>query len=130
MKRKKMVKGLMGVGIGRNEAAEFAKTYRKVVAAKLDHLFPLIAFPKPPEAVIHRVQPRKYMVRLAVPAWQFQRGLTIDHDARVKRDLARMLAESLVDEGMFKISEKEYDPYLDAFVYVGQMWVVMPWEVP
>ena len=49
MKRKKTVKQLMAIGIQRNEAAAFARTYRKIKAAKREDMFPEIVSPVQPK---------------------------------------------------------------------------------
>ena len=48
MKRKKTVKQLMAIGVQRNDAAAFARTYRKIMYAKRDDLFPEIIKPVMP----------------------------------------------------------------------------------
>lgn len=49
MTRKKTVKQLMAIGIQRNEAAAFARTYRKIKAAKKEDMFPEIVSPVQPK---------------------------------------------------------------------------------
>lgn len=48
MKNKKITKQLMAIGVQRNDAAAFARTYHKIVSRGRRDLFPELTIPAPP----------------------------------------------------------------------------------
>lgn len=128
MTNKKIVKQLMGIGVQRNEAAAFAKTYRKIMNAKREDLFPEIVRPVMP--VQFSVVNHQLVNFRAVYAGDDRRRSYMgdeEYAKHVKHCLSEELASGLVREGFVKV---ETHPAIGVFGcsnrYVATVKVAMP----
>ena len=111
MKRKKTVKQLMAIGVQRNDAAAFARTYRKIMCAKREDLFPEIIKPVMPvigTVCNYRVETIRAssMVnrRMAFPCGSDEEFRTI-----ITERLSDELAKSLIQSGAAALTITQID---------------------
>ena len=110
MNSKKTIKQLMAIGVQRNDAAAFARAYRKIMDAKREDLFPDIVkpvVPVPLQVVNYNVG--KLQARCVVSDIQMELLADSPGDLyrRVTGKLATMLADKLAESGAMKISTEK-----------------------
>lgn len=102
MKRKKIVKQLMAIGVNRNDAAAFARAYHRVMWAKREDLFPEIIKPAMPAiGTIERHETRTLRAECLISAHQMMVGnehLDAFKD-RIMENLAEELAKGMLEGG-------------------------------
>lgn len=110
MNNKKIAKQLMAIGVQRNDAAAFARAYRKIVDAEMDYLFPEIVKPVMPvrlSVVNYDLIP----IRAKCTVSDIQMELLADSPGdlyrRVTGKIATMLADKLAESGAMKISTEK-----------------------
>ena len=110
MTNKKITKQLMAIGVQRNDAAAFARTYRKIMDARREDLFPAIVKPVMPvryQVVEHQIV--TLHVRRTVP--DIQMAMLADRPGdlyrRVTGKLATVMADKLVESGAMKLSTEK-----------------------
>lgn len=110
MTNKKITKQLMAIGVQRNDAASFARAYRKIMAAEMEYLFPEIVKPVMPA----RLQVVNYDIvtlraKCMVPDTQMVLLADSPGDLyrRVTGKIATVLADKLADSGAMKISTEK-----------------------
>lgn len=101
MNRNKTIKQLMAIGVQRNDAAAFARAYRKIMYAKMEDLFPEIVKPVMPlVGVVHNHQVK-----------------TIRASSIVNREMAFPWADS--DEVTTVITERLCDELAKSLIQSG-----------
>lgn len=101
MKRKKIVKQLMAIGVNRNDAAAFARAYNRVVWAKREDLFPEIKPIMPAIGAIERHEIRTLRAECLISEHQMMVGnehLDAFKD-RIMDNLAEELAKGMLEGG-------------------------------
>lgn len=101
MKRKKIVKQLMAIGVNRNDAAAFARAYNRVVWAKREDLFPEIKPVMPAIGSIERHEIRTLRAECLISEHQMMVGnehLDAFKD-RIMDNLAEELAKGMLEGG-------------------------------
>ena len=128
MHDKRVTKRLMSIGVQRNDAAAFARTYRKILDAGMEGMFPEIVRPvmQRPLTVSH-LHPAMMKVATHIPDY-FDWGGPATRESMIadlKRGTAHELARKLVEEGVVVFQEEGYgyDKKL-----TGTLLVVMPGE--
>lgn len=128
MTNKKIIKQMMAIGVQRNDAAAFAKTYRKIMDAGLEDLFPEII--KPVMPVRYRVENYNLTtLRAQCTVPDIQMELLADSQGdlyrRVTGKLATLLADELVNSGAMKISAEKVRFGVQ---FTGDVKVVFPFS--
>ena len=100
--RKKTIKQLMAIGVQRNDADAFARTYRKIMGAKMEALFPEIVKPvMPVVGTIANYQIEKF--RAVYLTAEGQRYIFRENEeefaTRIKGKLSQEIAECLMKNG-------------------------------
>lgn len=112
MTRKKTIKQLMAVGISRNDAASFAATYRRIVEAGRDELFPKIILPSSPVNPIACAQKQREIVKLRSCGSYFLYDSSVTDLAyfqgHIKRELAQRLTHALMDQCLITFESRNY----------------------
>ena len=128
MKRhEKITKELMAIGVQRNDARAFARTFRKIIHAKKEALFPEIVMPEIPVPFKKvNVTPSRLRVSVAVPdgAMAVLQENPADLHRRVTGTLASRMAEELV-KGSMKIEARKVN---GAVEFIGTVNVIHPIE--
>lgn len=111
MNRKKTIKQLMAIGVQRNDAAAFARAYRKIMYAKKEDLFPEIIKPVMPMVGVvhnHRVETIRASSivhrDMAFPCADNEEFTTV-----ITERLSDELAKSLIQSGAAALSIKQID---------------------
>lgn len=115
MKRERLIKQLMAAKISRNDAAAFAKGYRAVKAAGMEHLFQELIVPPalPMQTVCMRlappmqatyVRPVRLRVSRAASSEELEGIRTIDAERYIKDGLARQLGRALAESGAVRFN--------------------------
>ena len=110
MNRKKTIKQLMSIGVQRNDAAVFARTYRKIKDAKMHGLFPDIIEPVMPvmgTVVNYRVTPFRAEYLTSEGQRYFFRENKEEFATRIMHKLSENLAECLMENGAIIMREEE-----------------------
>lgn len=94
MKNKKIVKQLMAIGVQRNDAAAFARTYRKIIAAGRRDLFPEMEFPIP--KVVQTAPVRTLGVTILRHRYDLARMAAVNVNEHIRMAIAQELAQHLV----------------------------------
>lgn len=128
MKQKKTIKQLMAIGVQRNDAAAFARAYRKIMDAKREDLFPEIVKPVMPvmgTVLNYRVETIRAssMVnrQMAFPYCDDEEFTTM-----IMERLSDELAKNLIQSGAAAMSIKQIDGIITQ--YVVTVNVAMPWR--
>lgn len=100
MSRKKLIKQLMAVGISRNDATAFVRTYRKVKDTGMDRLFHMMEMPPEPVIRTRTVRPERLRVKYTIDKYEMENRGAIDWDAYMEDRLIRQLAQRLKDSGV------------------------------
>lgn len=129
MKNKQITKQLMAIGVQRNDAAAFARAYRKVMDAKREDLFPEIV--KPVMPVVHtvidyRVTPFRAVYMAPAGQMAFFRENHEEFANRIKVKLAKELAEGLLHNGAITMRIEEIMGI--GTQYTATVNVAMPWR--
>lgn len=126
MKRRKMIKQMMGIGISRNEAEIFARTYKKVIAAGKTDLFPDLMIP-PAKVYRQNYNVKKFAAEFWMTAEQSQMLPSNAIDSYIRDNLTRKMIHGLKNSNCFRVEiEKEPDGYIRSCMY---LYVAMPEEV-
>ena len=127
MNRKKTIKQLMAIGVQRNDAAAFARAYRKIMDAKREDLFPEIVKPVMPvmgTVVNYRVTPFRADCVISDP----QRSFFIENSEecadRIMRELSKDLAKCLMENGAITVRTQQFRD--KGTRYTAVVKVVMP----
>ena len=110
MTNKKIVKQLMAIGVQRNDAAAFAKAYRKIMDAGREDLFPEIVNPVMPMNVVYKHYPAQKLQATYELSNVQRRLLFISLDELlqdVRCKLAYELANALLESGMVRVEARE-----------------------
>lgn len=102
MNRKKTIKQLMSIGVQRNDAAAFARAYRKIKDAKMEGLFPDIIEPVlPVVGTVFNYQVTPFRAAYLAPESQrhFFRENKEEFATRIIGKLSGELAECLMKNG-------------------------------
>lgn len=96
MKNKKIAKQLMAIGVQRNDAAAFARAYRKIIAAGRRDLFPEMEFPVP--NVVQTAPVRTLGVTILRHRYDLasRAACGVDLDQYIREAVAKELAQHLV----------------------------------
>ena len=128
MKRhERITKQLMAIGCQRNDAAAFARTYRKIMAANREDLFPEIIKPVVP-VQFKAVNVSPYRLRATVVVSDRQMEMLRDHPDDLHRRVAGTLATRMADElakGAMKIEHRKVN---GAVEFIGTVDVINPIE--
>ena len=112
MNRKKTIKQLMSIGVQRNDAAAFARTYRKIKDANMHGLFPDIIEPVMPvmgTVVNYRVTPFRAECFTAESQRYCLREDKEVFATRIMHKLSENLAECLMENGAIIMRQEEID---------------------
>lgn len=126
MKNKKIVKQLMAVGVQRNDAAAFARTYRKIKATKMEALFPEIMGPAMPP-VVYKHYPAQQLRAVVEMTDAKIRGFSadgVDLKQYVGEKLAREMTNHLYSSGVMQIESRRVYP--NSTQFVTTVHVVLP----
>ena len=124
MKRhKKITKELMAIGVQRNDAQAFARTFRKIIHAKMEDLLPEIIMPVQFKAVNVLPHRLRAIVTVSDHHMAFLRENPDDLHRRVTGTLASRLAEELVKSGAVKIETRKIDRAVE---FIGTVNVIHP----
>lgn len=111
MKQQKIVKQLMAIGVQRNDAAAFARAYRKIMYNKREDLFPEIIKPVMPMVGVvhnHRVETIRASSivnrQMAFPCVDNEEFTTM-----ITERLSDELAKTLIQSGAAALSIKQID---------------------
>lgn len=102
MNRKKTIKQLMAIGVQRNDAAAFARAYRKIMDAKKEDLFPEIVKPVIPvvgTVVNYRLTPFRAVYVAPESQRLFFRENHEEFATRIMAKLSAELGECLMKNG-------------------------------
>ena len=102
MNRKKTIKQLMAIGVQRNDAAAFARAYRKIMDAKREDLFPEIVKPvMPVMGVVNTHNVEKFKAEYLVPEDHVSYFIENPEELanRIKDELSQGLARGLMENG-------------------------------
>lgn len=92
MTDKKTIKQLMAIGCQRNDAAAFARAYRKIKASKREDLFPGIVEPVMPARIVRQdLEVREIRATATIPFDQVR-------FYEQSQELAERIVEKMVDE--------------------------------
>lgn len=100
--KKKTIKQLMAIGVQRNDAAAFARAYRKIMDAKMEGLFPEIVKPVMPvmgTAINYRVIPFRAAYTATEMQMAFFRENYKEFELNIKNELSVELAKCLMESG-------------------------------
>lgn len=130
MTNKKITKRLMAIGVQRNDAAVFARAYRKIMAAGQEDLFPEIVKPVMPVNVAYKHYPAQMLqatVTMPDPKLCTLAASDIDLQRYMWLRLARELAEHLYLSGVMQVQSRRV-PGLGSGVteFVATVHVVVP----
>lgn len=106
MNRKKTIKQLMAIGVQRNDAAAFARAYRKVMDARREDLFPEIVKPvMPVVGTVINCQLTPIRAAYLAPASKmaFFRENNEEFATRIRAELSKELANVLMENGAVKM---------------------------
>ena len=110
MTNKKITKQLMAIGVQRNDAAAFARAYRKIMDAKREDFFPEIIKPVMPArfpVVNYNIVPLRARCMVSDIQMELLADSPGDLYRRVTGKLATMLADKLAESGAMKISTEK-----------------------
>ena len=127
MNRKKTIKQLMAIGVQRNDAAAFARAYRKIMDAKREDLFPEIVKPVMPvmgSVVNYRVTPFRAEHLTSEGQRYFFRENKEEFATRIMHKLSENLAECLMENGAIIMRIEEIMGV--GIRYTATVKVVMP----
>ena len=129
MKKEKIKKLLMAIGVQRNEAATFTRVYRKIMDAKREDLFPEIV--KPVMPVVHTaIDCRVMPIRAEFTATNTEKKLLRNYDKDfsdvVNDRLCKELAEAIYHSGAITLRLEEI--YDVGTRYTATVNVAMPWR--
>lgn len=102
MNHKKTIKQLMAIGVQRNDAAAFARAYRKIMDTKREDLFPEIVKPvMPVVGTVANYRVEKFRAAYLTPEGQryFFRENEEEFATRIMSKLSEELAECLMKNG-------------------------------
>lgn len=128
MTNKKITKQLMAIGVQRNDAAAFARAYRKVMDARREDLFPEIVKPVMPvvgRAIDYRVTPFRAVYMAPDSQMAFFRESHEEFANRIKAKLSKELAEGLMLNGCITMRTEEIMGI--GTQYTATVNVAMPW---
>lgn len=127
MNRKKTIKQLMAIGVQRNDAAAFARAYRKIMDAKKEDLFPEIVKPVMPvvgTVTNYRVIPFRADCVVSDPQRSFFIETSEECTARIMQELSKDLVKCLMENGAITFRTQQF---LDKGTrYTAVVKVVMP----
>lgn len=127
MNSKKTIKQLMAIGVQRNDAAAFARAYRKIMYARREDLFPEIVKPVIPlvgTVFNHRVVPFRAECFVQDSQMAFFRENKEEFAARIMAKLGNELAECLMENGAIVM---RIEPIQDVGTkYTATVRVAMP----
>lgn len=130
MTRNKQIKLLMSIGVQRNDAAAFARIYRKVKAAKREKLFPLLVEPAIPIKVVHEDYQRRYLrTAVVIPDLKLRRIAASGADMQqfVGMRLAKQLADHLYLSGVMQMVHRKMPGYGEgATEFTATVCVLVP----
>ena len=113
MTNKKIAKQLMAIGVQRNDAAAFARTYRKILDAGRKDLFPEIIEPVMPMNVVYKDYPIQKLRATYEMSNIGMRMRFISQDdllREVRDKLTHDIAKALLESGMAQVERREL-PY-------------------
>lgn len=128
MTNKKISKQLMAIGVQRNDAAAFARAYRKIMDAKREELFPEIVKPVMPvvhTAIDYRVTPFRAAYMAPASQMAFFRENHEEFANRIKAKLSIELAEGLMNNGYITMRIEEIMGI--GTQYTATVLVAIPW---
>ena len=123
----RITKQLMAIGCQRNDAAAFARTYRKIMDANREDLFPEIIKPVMP-VQFKAVNVSTYRLRASVTVSDREMEWHRQHPDDLKRRVVDTLASRLADElakGSMKIETRKFN---GAVEFIGTVNVIHPSE--
>ena len=126
MQNKKIVKQLMAIGVQRNDAAAFARTYRKIKATKMEALFPEIMGPAMPQ-VVYEHYPAQMLRAVVEMTDEKIIGLAadgVDMKQYVGEKLAKEIANHLYSSGVMQIESRIM--HTNSTRFVATVHVVLP----
>ena len=124
---KRIAKQLMAIGVQRNDAAAFVRTYRKIMDANREDLFPEIIKPVVP-VQFKAVNVSPYRLRVSVTVSDREMEWHCQHPDDLKRRAVDTLASRLADElakGTMKIEHRKVN---GAVEFIGTVNVIHPIE--
>lgn len=127
MNRKKTIKQLMAIGVQRNDAAAFARAYRKIMDAKREDLFPEIVKPvMPVMGIVQEHHVETFQAAYLVPEHHVSYFIENKEEfaIRIKDELIQGLARGLMDNGAVIIRIERV--YGGATRYTATVRVAMP----
>lgn len=128
MTNKKIAKQLMAIGVQRNDAAAFARTYNKIKAAKREDLFPGIVEPVMQvgyQLVNYLVVPIRASYTAHDAFAYYYRDGSVNFANMLEGELSKQIAEALLKNGAIRMEQRRF---LDFVEYRATVNVAMPWE--
>ena len=123
----RITKQLMAIGCQRNDAAAFARTYRKIMDANREDLFPEIIKPVMP-VQFKAVNVSPYRLRATCVVSDYQMAMLREHPEDLYRRVSGTLASRMADElakGAIKIESQKVN---GAVEFIGTVNIIHPIE--
>lgn len=131
MTNKKIAKQLMAIGVQRNDAAAFARTYNKIKDAKREDLFPGIVEPVMPPNVVYKHYPAQklratYEISNVEKRLLFMSQEDLLREVRCK--LVHDIANALLESGAVQVEscERPHSGIAGCTQFRATVHVVMP----
>ena len=116
----------MAIGVQRNDAAAFARAYRKIMDAKMESLFPEIVKPIMPvnyQVVNYPVVPIRASYTAHDAFAYYYRDSSINFAAMVEGELSKQIAQELLKNGAIRLEKRRSFDFVE---YSATVKVVMP----